>query len=43
MIDTSEKTIESFGKLWRIEAWEERAEVPARKFICLHSGGRRLS
>jgi hypothetical protein len=43
MIDTTKKTIEPFGKLWRFEAREESAEVPVRKLICLYSGGRRLS
>ena len=33
MIDAAEKTIEPFGKLWRVETWEERAEIPAGKLI----------
>ena len=38
MIDAAQETIEPFGELGRVEAWEERAEIPAGKFIRFDSG-----
>ncbi len=38
LIDAAQKTIEPFGELGRVEAWEERAEIPAGKLIRLDSG-----
>jgi hypothetical protein len=43
MIDAGAKTIEPFGKLWRLETWEERTEVPAGQLIGLNCGRSRVS